>query len=128
MKRIELIYPKLSYAIVGILFDVYNTLGPGYHEKNYQNAIKEELIRNKISFQEQVYIPIKFKGDKIGNYYLDFLIDNRIILELKRGERYYKKDFNQVYAYLQATDLKLGILAIFASKNLYFKRILNINQ
>lgn len=122
----DLIYPELSYKIVGILFDVYNELGGGYREKYYQKAIALTLKKEKLLFKEQVYIPLVFKGESIGSNYLDFLIENKIILEIKAGENFVRKNITQVYSYLKINNLKLGILANFTKTGLRSKRILNI--
>ncbi len=124
--RTNLIYPELSYKIIGILFDVYNQLGYGYQEKYYEKAVATSLKLAKLNYKEQFSIPLEFKGEKIGNYFLDFLVDDKIVLELKRGERVAKSNIDQIYAYLKATGLKLGILAQFAPSGIKFRRILNI--
>jgi GxxExxY protein len=128
IRRKDLVYPDLSYQIIGILFEVYNELGGGYQEKYYQKAVSIALDRCNLPYKTQVYVPLNFKGIKIGNYYLDFLIDDKIILEIKKGEKFTRKNIEQVYAYLKATNLKLGILANFTKTGLRFKRILNINR
>ena len=125
-KIIDLIYPQLSYKIIGILFSVFNNLGYGYQEKYYQKAIAILFKENGINFKEQVYAPLEFKENKIGCYYLDFLIENKIVLEIKKGERFLKSNIEQVYAYLKRFNLKLGIIANFTRKDLKFKRIVNI--
>ena len=96
----KVIYPELSYKIVGILFEVYNSLGPGYQEKYYQKAIALALAENKIKFKVEVPITINFKGNKIGQYFLDFLIEEKIILEIKKGNYFSKKNIEQVYAFI----------------------------
>lgn len=126
--RKDLLYPELSYQIIGILFEVYNQLGPGYHEKYYQRAIAKELENNKIPFAQQVFIPLKFRKEVIGRQYLDFLIEEKIVLEIKKGDRFSKRHIEQIFNYLKATGLKLGILANFGSKSLKFKRIINLNS
>ena len=126
-KTIQLIYPDLSYKLVGILFTVFNELGYCYQEKYYQRAIAKVLKENKIEFKEQVYAPLEFKGERIGGYYLDFLIENRLILEIKKGDRFSKTNIDQVYSYLKRFNLKLGIIANFTRGGLKFKRIVNIN-
>jgi len=128
LKRKDLVYPELSYQIIGILFEVYNQLGPGYSEKYYQKGISNELKRCKISFKEQIYAPLVFKGDIIGKHYLDFLIEDKIILEIKKGNRFSRKNIEQILNYLKATKLKLGIIANFGQKELKFKRIINLNS
>ena len=124
--KIDLIYPELSYKIIGILFDVYNQLGYGYQEKYYEKAVATSLKLARLNYKEQFLVPLKFKGEKIGNYFLYFLVDDKIVLELKRGERVAKSNIDQIYAYLKAMNLKLGILAQFTPSGIKFRRILNI--
>ncbi len=123
----KVIYPELSYQIVGILFEAYNQLGPGFSEKYYQRAVAVELRRCKMSFKEQVYVPLKFKEENIGHQFLDFLIEKKIILEIKKGDRFSKRHIEQVLNYLKTARLKLGIFANFGSKELKFKRIINFD-
>lgn len=123
--KIDLILPELSYKIVGISFEVFNQLGPGYLEKYYQKAIAASLKEAGLTFQEQVYAPFIFKGIKIGKCFLDFLVDNKIILELKVGDRFYENNIKQIYSYLKTNNLQLGMLINFTSSGVKFKRIVN---
>ena len=66
-------------------------------------------------------MPLNYKNERVGNYFLDFLIENKIILEIKKDERFSRRHIEQVYSYL-----KLGIIANFTKSGLKFKRILNI--
>ncbi|MBI3638476.1 GxxExxY protein [Candidatus Wolfebacteria bacterium] len=120
----NLVEKELSYKIIGILFDVYNNLGGGYQEKYYQRAIAKELKNRNIKFKEQVFVPLKFKEDSIGRYFLDFIIEDRIILEIKVGNKFYNRDIKQVLGYLKAANIPLGILVNLNRNNLQFKRIL----
>ncbi len=126
--RKDLVYPELSYTIIGILFEVYNNLGPGHKEKYYQEAIGAALKEAKISFKQQVLSPVVFKDINIGKYFLDFLIQNKIVLEIKSGDGFLKQNISQVYSYLRSENLKLGILVNFTREGLKFKRILNLNS
>ncbi|PIQ07136.1 MAG: GxxExxY protein [Candidatus Nealsonbacteria bacterium CG18_big_fil_WC_8_21_14_2_50_37_10] len=126
LRRKDLIYPELSYTVIGVLFEVYNNLGPGHKEKYYQKAMAVSLKETGLSFKEQVYSPIIFKERNIGEYYLDFLIENKIVLEIKSGEKFLKQNISQIYSYLKIENLKLGILANFTKEGLKFKRIVNI--
>ena len=126
LRREDLIYPELSYTLIGILFEVYNSLGPGHKEKYYQKAIATALHEASLLFEEQLHAPIIFKDSNVGNYFLDFLIENKIVLEIKSGEKFLKQNISQVYSYLQTKDLKLGILANFTKEGLKFRRILNL--
>jgi len=120
----NLIYPELSYKIVGILFQVDNQIGYGHRENLYQAAISYLLKENKIPFKEQLKSDIKIDQKSIKSYYLDFLIDNKIVLEIKSGERFNKENIAQVYDYLKANHLGLGIIANFTKQGVKFKRII----
>jgi len=124
--KIKLVYPELSYEVVGILYDVFNELKSGHKEIYYQNAIAVGLRRSNINFKEQVYSPITFKDELVGKYFFDFLIEDKIILEIKAGDKFSRKNIEQTYSYLRASDLNLGILANFTGSGVKFKRILNI--
>lgn len=121
----ELVYPELSYKIVGILFDVHSKLGGKYQEKYYQRAVEIALKEANIPYKKEIAVDLSFNGAKIGKYILDFLIEDKIVLELKATPRFNRDDFKQVSAYLKARNLKLGILANFRGASLIYKRILN---
>lgn len=121
----KLIYPELSYKIVGVCFKVHSELGNKYQEKHYQRAVELELAENKIKFDKELKIDLKYKGQKIGRYFLDFLVEDKIVLELKVQKDLFLRDIKQVLGYLKSNDLKLGILVNFGKENLTFKRIIN---
>lgn len=121
----DLVYPELSYAIVGILFKVHTNLGGWYQEKYYQRAVEVALKGQKIIFDKELLVDLSFDGEKIGKYFLDFLIEGKIILELKAKPQLSREEFRQVRAYLKAKNLRLGILANFRGERLVYKRILN---
>jgi len=127
LKRDDLVYPELSYEIVGILFEVYRRVGSGHKEKYYQKCIAVELKERGRHFQEQVFIPLIYRGVHVGKLYLDFLIEDKIIVEIKKDERFSKNNIEQVYSYLKAKNLKLGILANFTKNGVKFKRIVNVD-
>jgi GxxExxY protein len=120
----EVIYPELSYKIVGILYKVYNKLGGGYQEKYYQEAVKRELFAEKIPFLEQTKVVLNYNGKVIGRYYLDFLIDHKIVLELKTTPSFSQRDIMQVLNYLKQSSIELGILASLNRNSIIYKRIL----
>jgi len=115
----------LSYKIVGILYDVYNELGSGHREYVYERAIASEFRKSGIKFAEQVPANLTYKGEIIGQYRFDFLVEGKIVLELKQGDRFSRKNFEQVTGYLQLKNLPLGILANFTSSGVVTKRVLS---
>jgi len=123
--RTDLLYPELSYKIIGALFEVFNKLGQGYLEKYYQRAIAISLKESGLKFKEQVYAPLIFKDVKIGKCFFDFLVEDKIVLELKTGDRFSKKDIGQIHSYLKVNNLQLGLLVNFTSQGVKFKRIIN---
>lgn len=121
----KVIYKNLSYQIVGVLFNVYNELGFGYKEKYYESAVAHSFELKNIKFKRQISYLIKYKDKIIGRNYLDFLVEEKIILELKRGDHFSQKNIDQIKQYLQITGLQLAILAHFTSGGVKVFRAFN---
>jgi len=126
VRRNDLVYPELSYEIVGCAYEVWDELGSGHLEKIYQKSLAIVLRTKNIKFQEQVYYSLKFRNEIVGKGFLDFLIDDKIIVELKKEGNFSKTHIEQVLNYLKLSDLKLGILINFTKEGIKFKRIINI--
>ena len=124
----KVIYPELSYKIIGIVFEVFNDLGHGYLEKYYQKALEVAFGKAGIKYKAQCPYSIKYKNEIIGKNYIDFIIDGKIVLEIKKGDRFSKRYFDQVNSYLKVTGMKLAILAHFTSEGVKFRRVLNIRN
>ncbi len=121
----QIIEKELSYEVVNILLTVQKNLGGGYQEKYHQKAIAEELRFRGLPFKEQLHIPLKYKNVALGHYLIDFVIDGKIVLEIKSSAKiFYPRDVQQVLSYLKASDISLGILANFTRRGVYTKRIL----
>ena len=110
----KVIYPELSYSLTGILFFAHNTLGQFAREKQYGDLIEEKLNESKIKYKREFRI-----GDS-GNI-IDFVIDDKIILELKTIRFLTQECYRQIQNYLQQTGYKLGILVNF--QNRYVKPV-----
>jgi len=128
LKRSDIIYPELSYKIVGSLFSVYNEIGPGHHEKYYQRAVAKALIDSGLKFKEQFFIPLEFHGEIIGKNFFDFLIEDKIILEIKKDNRFSKRHVDQVNRYLKLSGKQLALLANFDKNGVICKRFVNIKK
>jgi GxxExxY protein len=128
MEEGKVIYKDLSYKIVGILFEVYNELGYGYKEKYYEKAIAEYFCKEKIKFREQAVFKVLLKDKIIAINYIDFIVDDKIVLEIKKGHYFSKQNLEQVKQYLQVTGLKLAILANFMPNGVKYIRVLNPNN
>lgn len=128
VQRQDLLYPDLSYLIIGCAFDVYNTLGSGYHEKYYHRALLVALTEKKIPFQTEASMPIRYKGTTIGRKRLDILVDGKIVIELKKGNAFAKSHIDQVLEYLKMKHLELAILINFGNTGVTYKRIINMPE
>ncbi|TSC88838.1 MAG: hypothetical protein G01um10143_735 [Parcubacteria group bacterium Gr01-1014_3] len=124
-KADKVILPELSYKIVGAVFDVFNELGWGFTEKDYQRALAEELKTQGLEFKREVYIPLEYKAKNIGKYFADFIVDDKILLELKVVQKFGYVHTQQVLTYLRSAGLKLGILLYFTREGVKYRRILN---
>jgi len=107
---------------------VFDELGPGHSEKSYQRALAIALRAKDLQFKEQVYYKLKFRDEIVGRGYLDFLVDEKVILELKKDVNFSKTHIEQVLNYIKLSKLKLGILLNFTKEGVKFKRIVNIDQ
>ena len=121
----DVIYPELSYNIMEAVFEVHNQLGPGFGEEIYQQALIVEMETRSIPFEAQKSLVVWYKGKPMGTYRLDFLVDGKIILELKAISSLNDLFKQQLTSYLKATDLRLGILLNFGTRRVEYIRIAN---
>jgi GxxExxY protein len=119
------LFPELSYQLMSIMFEVHNQLGPGFTEEIYEKAVVYELRCRGIAYEEQKPILVTYKGQPMGNYRLDLVIDENIILELKAVSSLNDQFKQQLLSYLKATDLRLGLLINFGSVRVEHLRIVN---
>lgn len=122
----DLIYAEECYQLMGIIFKVFKKLGFGHKESFYQKALAEEFESNNIDFTEQLRCKVKYKNKELGIYILDFLVFGKIIIELKQKNFISSKDIEQLYRYLRATNLKLGLIVTFTKDGAKCKRVVNL--
>jgi GxxExxY protein len=124
--REDLLYPDLSYKITGCAFKVFNQLGAGHLEKIYQKALAAAFEKDGLKFVQQIPYEIRFDDGKLGYRKLDFLVENKIVVEIKRGSYFSPGDFHQLKNYMVLSGLQLGLLVRFAPDRVYVKRVVNI--
>ncbi len=117
----KVIYPNLSYDLVGIFLEAHKELGLYGREKQYADIIEEKLKNRKIAYKRELAI------SNSGNI-LDFLIEEKIILELKAKRALTPEDYRQVQHYLQETQMRLGYLVNFREKIIKPIRIVRIDN
>jgi GxxExxY protein len=128
LKRDDLIYPELSYRIVGCAFEVFREIGSGHLEKHYQRALKITFDKNGIENREQVCHEIKLGDELIGKIFLDFVVDEKVVVEIKKDNKFSEANINQIYNYLKTSGLKLGLIINFGWQEVKVKRIINIGD
>ena len=124
----ELIHKELSYRINGILYKTDNLVGPGQPEKTYCNAIEELFKESAIKYTREIYYSIKVNDKVISKQFFDFLVEDRIVLEIKTGNYMYRNSIDQVFQYLKNSKIQLGLIARFAKDGVQIKRVLNIRN
>lgn len=125
MNNKEIIYPELSYKICGLCFKVHNKLGSYRNEKQYADSLEEFLKENNIYYEREFRLPSSFKGEREGRNIPDFVIENKIIVDLKAKPIILKEDYFQMQRYLISYNKKLGIIMNFRQRYLRPKRIVN---
>ncbi len=120
-----IIYRDLSYKVMQAIFEVHNTLGPGFIESIYEEALACELELRNIPFERQKAVAVYYKGRNVGDQRLDFVVDDKIVLELKAASALTDVFKQQTLSYLKATGLRLGILVNFGTPRVEYKRIAN---
>ena len=123
MKTREILYPDISYKIIGAAMEVHRSLGNGFLEKVYENALMVMFKEIPLIAAQQTPIKVVFRNEIIGNYIADILIENKIILELKTVNKITNIHRAQVLNYLKATGLKLAIIINFKNQSLEYERI-----
>jgi GxxExxY protein len=119
----DILFKELSYAVVGAAMEVHRVLGAGFLEAVYEAALGHEFGLRAIPFECQKRLPVTYKGRLVGEYVADFVIDGKIILELKAISRLGPAHEAQAHHYLAATGLRLAILLNFGGTSLQQKRI-----
>ena len=121
----RVIYPELSYQVIGILFKVHNELGRYCNEKQYGDAIERHLKELGLKYKRELVLERSFESEGMGRNRIDFLVDDKIILELKAKRIIEREDYFQMRRYLFSGKKKLGILVNFQQKYIAPKRVLN---
>ena len=113
MKQIEAKHKALTKRIIGVFYTVYNTLGYGFLEKVYENALAIELRKLGLKVEQQARIAVYYAGQVVGEYYADLLINDTVILELKATRTIAPEHEAQLLNYLKATPYEVGLLLNF---------------
>ena len=124
----EYLHQELSSNIISCFYKVYNTLGFGFLEKVYENALLIELTKSGLFVERQKPIKVHYEEKIVGEYFADIMVENKIILESKSAESLIEEHELQLINYLKATDIELGLLLNFGKKPEIRRKIFSNNQ
>lgn len=122
MRENDFLYKDITYKIRAAIFAVRKELGSAFKESVYQKALMKALSKQKLQFKSQPTIDIDFAGEKVGIYRPDFVVEGKVIIEIKVKPFITKHDEKQLWYYLKATNYKLALLVNFGGKELEIKR------
>jgi GxxExxY protein len=117
---------EILYKVRGILFNIYNKLGPGLYESVYEEILAYELKKANLQFSKQQALPVIWEDLKMDQgFRADIIVENKVIIEIKSVERIINTHYKQLLTYLKVSKLKLGLLVNFNDEPLFIKRIVN---
>ena len=133
MKADKYIHSEITDKIIKAYYIVYNTLGYGFLEKVYENALFLELREMNLFVEKQKPIKVYFKESQVGEYYADWIVSESVIVELKAAEKLCEEHEYQLINYLKATDIEVGLLLNFGKipqikRKIYSNKINQQNQ
>jgi len=120
--RSAIIDEELTHSVIGAFFEVYNTLGFGFLETIYVMALERELMARGHHVAREFAVRINYKGHELGYQRLDLVVDDRLIVETKSTDKLHPQALRQLYNYLKATNLQVGLLLHFGPSGAKFYR------
>jgi GxxExxY protein len=113
MAPAELLEERLTHSVIGAFYEVYNTLGYGFVEYLYLAALERELAARGHYVAREVTVHVRYKGAELGTQRIDMIVDEKVVVEAKSTEQLHRSASRQVYNYLRATNLEVGLLLHF---------------
>jgi GxxExxY protein len=119
----QLIHSELTESVVGAFYDVYNTLGFGFLEHIYMTALERELVTRGHAVAREACVRVRYKGEELGQQRIDMIVDEKLIVEAKSTYELHKAAARQVFNYLRATNIELGLLLYFGPRPSFYRLI-----
>lgn len=123
METKGLLEEPLTRSIIGAFFEVYNTLGFGFLERLYVLALERELITRGHHIKREFRVRISYKGETLGVQRLDLVVDHKVVIEVKATYELHKADRRQLFNYLRASNLEIGLLLHFGPSARFYRLI-----
>ena len=127
LQSVGLKHAELTDKIIGVYYDVYNELGYGFLESVYEESMAMALREAGLQAGRQVAVPVLFRGQQVGDFRADLLVEHKVILELKAARTLDRSHEAQLLHYLRATEIEIGLLLNFDEKP-QFRRLLFDNE
>ena len=118
-----MLHEEITGAIIKAFYTVYNTLGYGFLEKVYENALVHELTKLGLKVGQQMPIKVYYDGCLVGEYFADLVVEGCVIVEIKAAESLRPEHAAQLLNYLKATEVEVGLLLNFGPKPEFARRI-----
>jgi len=119
----ELIEGQLTESVIGGFYEVYKALGYGFLEQVYRAALERELRARGHAVGREVWVPVHYKGELISRQRIDMVVDERLVIEAKSTQELHKSAPRQVYNYLRATGLQVGLLLHFGPDPAFYRLV-----
>ena len=119
----SILHKDITDKIIKAFYTVYDTLGYGFLEKVYENALKIELEKSGLDVVAQLPITVYYVGSLVGEYYADLCVEGKVIIELKAAEKIAHTHEEQLVNYLKATNIEVGLLLNFGKKPEFIRKI-----
>ncbi len=116
-------HKDITEKIIKVFYNVYNTLGYGFLEKVYENSMFMELTEMGIQTQKQYPIEVYYRDKRVGEYFADLIVEDKVIVELKAAETICEEHEFQLINYLKATEIEIGLLLNFGKKPQFKRKI-----
>ncbi|WP_163381075.1 GxxExxY protein [Cyclobacterium sp. SYSU L10401] len=119
----NLLHQDITEAIIRVFYKVYNTLGHGFLERVYENAMYYELASGGYAVERQRRIKVFYENIQVGDYFADLIVDDKVIVEIKAAEGLREEHECQLINYLKATEIEVGLLLNFGKKPQFKRKI-----
>jgi len=123
-RKVDLLYKDITYKIRGAVFTVHKILGSGHKEGIYHKALALEFKKWGLSFTEEKVTPVIYEGINVGVYKPDFIVEDKVLIEIKAVPFIIRNHLEQMRHYLSSTNYKLGLLVNFGARRAQIKRII----
>ncbi len=118
-----MLHEEITSKILQAYFTVYNVLGYGFLEKVYENALTKQMNLEGLKVARQKGITVYFVGERVGDYFADLVVEDKVIIELKSTDRLREEHDAQILNYLRATNIEVGLLLNFGRKPEFRRKI-----